>query len=59
MARAGLEHHDRTRLKKELEFAEHEWEMLCKHVSAINKVSTVQWMYFCFVPGVLSRKVNE
>ena len=52
-------HRDRTRLKKELEFAEREWEMLCKRVSAINKVGIVQVMYFCFAPGVLSRKVNE
>ena len=42
MARAGLLHHDRTRLKKELQVAEQEWQMLHKHVSAITKVSTVQ-----------------
>ena len=38
MARAGLVHHDRTRLKRELEAAQDEWKHLLRHVHVLDKV---------------------
>ena len=51
-------HHDRSRLKKELEKAESEWKLLNKHAAAINKVGTVARKYFYVLPRRLSEKVN-
>ena len=59
MARAGLVHHDRSHLKKELQDAEDEWRLLQRRVKTIDKVRTVERKNFYIFRSVLSLKVNE
>ena len=49
MARAGLVHHDRSRLKRELQEAQDEWKHLNRHVRVLNKVTKfVRNISICF-----------
>ena len=49
MARAGLVHHERTRLKTELQQAEDEWKLLNRNVNSLKKVT-----YMLYYANVLS-----
>ena len=48
MACAGMVHHDRSHLKKELEDAEGEWKLLHRRVKTIDQVRTVEGRILIF-----------